>query len=73
MPAVSTSQQGAAGVALAAKKGEVSPDKLRGAAKRMYESMSKEDLEKFAGTRHAGLPSHVGKGRPTRIRRARSA
>lgn len=72
MPAVSTSQQGAAGLALSAKKGEVSPDKLKGAAKELYESMSKEDLEKFAGTGHAGLPRHV-KGRPTRIRRARSA
>jgi hypothetical protein len=36
MPAKSAAQQKAAGAALAAKRGETSPSKLKGAAQSMY-------------------------------------
>ena len=52
---VSISQQKAAGIALAAKRGEFDPSKLTGAAKEMYK-MSEKDLEDFAKTKHKGLP-----------------
>lgn len=52
---VSISQQKAAGIALAAKRGEFDPSKLTGAAKQMYK-MSEKDLEDFAKTKHKGLP-----------------
>lgn len=57
--AKSKSQQRAAGMALAAKKGEMDVEDLQGAAKQMYDSMSKKDLEDFAETKHKGLPKHV--------------
>ena len=54
--AVSKAQQQAAGVALAAKKaGKTPPGK--GAAAQMAK-MSTKELEKFAGTKHKGLPKH---------------
>ncbi len=48
MPAKSKAQQMAAGVALAAKKGEKPETALTGAAKSMYESMNRKQLEEFA-------------------------
>lgn len=53
--AVSKKQQQAAGAALAAKRGE---GKAVGASKEMAK-MSTKDLEKFAGTKHKGLPDQV--------------
>lgn len=56
MPAKSKDQQRAAAIALSAKrKGEVDelPD---GAAKDMAQSMSEEELDKLASTKHKGLP-----------------
>jgi hypothetical protein len=50
--AVSRSQQQAAGAALAAKRGE---GKAVGASREMMK-MSTKELEKFAGTKHKGLP-----------------
>ena len=50
--AVSKAQQQAAGAALAAKRGE---GKAKGASKEMMK-MSTKELEKFAGTKHKGLP-----------------
>ena len=50
--AVSKSQQQAAGAALAAKRGK---GKAVGASKEMAK-MSTKELEKFAGTKHKGLP-----------------
>ena len=52
---VSKSQQKAAGAALAAKRGDTPKSKLTGASKEMM-SMSTKELEKFAGTKHKGLP-----------------
>jgi hypothetical protein len=61
VPAKSASQQKAAGAALAAKRGETSASKLRGASKSMYESMSEQQLDEFASTKRKGKPEHVTK------------
>ena len=53
--AVSKSQQQAAGAALAAKRGDAPKSKLQGASKEMMK-MSTKELEKYAGTKHKGLP-----------------
>jgi len=52
---VSKSQQQAAGAALAAKRGDAPKSKLKDASKEMMK-MSTKELEKFAGTKHKGLP-----------------
>lgn len=57
--ASSKAQQKAAGMAYAAKKGDLDPEDLVGAAKEMYDSMSLEQLEKLAKTKHEGLPDQV--------------
>ena len=54
--AVSKAQQQAAGIALAAKRGDIPKSKLKGASKEM-EKMPKKDLADFAKTKHKGLPS----------------
>ena len=61
MPAKSKAQQMAAGAALAAKRGEVSKTKLKGASRSMVESMSERELKKLASTKRKGKPSHVSK------------
>lgn len=58
MPAKSKAQQKAAGLALAARRGEVSPDELQGAAKSMYASMNESQLEDFAETSRKDKPQH---------------
>lgn len=58
MPAVSQAQQKAAGMALAAKRKEISVNKLKGAAKDMFDSMSIKELEDLAATDHEDLPEH---------------
>jgi Protein of unknwon function (DUF3008) len=58
MPAKSAAQQKAAGAALAAKRGETSKSKLKGASKSMM-SMSEKQLEEFAHTKRKGKPQHV--------------
>ena len=70
MPAESKVQQGAAALALQAKRGKVDPKTLRGAAKQMDSSMSAKQLEEYAATKVKSLPSKVG--RPTRTRNVRS-
>jgi Protein of unknwon function (DUF3008) len=57
MPARSKAQQEAAGIALAAKRGEVPVAKLKGASRSMYDSMSETQLEEFAATPRKGLPA----------------
>ena len=59
MPAKSKDQQRAAGMALAAKRGEMKASELQGASKEMYDSMSEKDLEDFAKTKHDDLPEKV--------------
>lgn len=56
MPAVSGSQQKAAAMALAAKRGKIGVDKLQGAAKEMFHSMTQKQLEDFAKTKRSNLP-----------------
>ena len=56
MPAKSKAQQKAAGAALAAKRGDMPKDKLKGASKEMAKSMSEQQLEEFASTKRKGLP-----------------
>ena len=55
--AVSKAQQQAAAIAMHAPKSE-----LKGASKEMAK-MPKKELEKFAGTKHKGLPKHVSESR----------
>lgn len=57
MPAVSKSQQRAAGIALSVKRGDTPESELQGAAKEMYDSMTEKELEDFAETEHKGLPN----------------
>jgi hypothetical protein len=57
MPAKSKAQQMAAGAALAAKRGDASVSSLKGAAREMYDSMTEEQLEDFAGTDRKNLPN----------------
>ncbi|MCX8997786.1 DUF3008 family protein [Rhizobiaceae bacterium BDR2-2] len=59
MPAKSKAQQKAAGMALAAKRGEIPKSELKGAALDMLESMTEKELEDFASTSHDDLPEHV--------------
>lgn len=56
MPAQSKQQQKAAGMALSAKRGQTNVTDLKGAAKHMYESMTKKQLEDIAETRRKPLP-----------------
>lgn len=58
MPARSKAQQKAAAIALAARRGKTPKEKLKGASREMYETMSEEQLEHFAETRREGLPEH---------------
>lgn len=58
MPAKSKAQQEAAGMALAAKRGEVKHGALKGAARSMHESMSQKELHDFAATKRKGKPEH---------------
>lgn len=59
--AVSQKQQQAAGAALAAKRKGTTKG-LKGASKEMSK-MSTKELEKFAGTKHKGLPKKVKEGK----------
>lgn len=58
MPAQSKSQQKAAGAALSAKKGDTKKGDLKGPSRSMYDSMSKEELEKMASGTRKGKPQH---------------
>ena len=63
MPAKSKAQQKAAGAALSAKRGDTKVKDLRGASKDMYKSMSENQLEEFAETKHKGKPEHIDEAR----------
>jgi hypothetical protein len=56
MTAKSKRQQRAAGAALSAKRGETKKASLKGASKKMAESMTEAELEDLAGTKHKDLP-----------------
>jgi hypothetical protein len=57
MTAISKKQQMAAGAALAAKRGEQKKSSLKGASKKMAESMTEKQLKDFASTKRKKLPS----------------
>jgi hypothetical protein len=61
MPAKSKAQQMAAGAALAAKRGDISKNALKGASRSMEESMTEEQLHDLAATRRKGKPKRVTK------------
>jgi len=63
VPAKSRAQQKAAGAALAAKRGEIDKDELKGASREMYDSMSEQQLEEFASTKRKNLPEHKSNAR----------
>lgn len=58
MPAKSKAQQQAAGVALAARRGEKKVSELKGASKSMYDSMSEKALREYAETDTKDKPKH---------------
>ena len=49
MPTKSEPQRRAMEMALSAKKGEIPASKLKRAAKTIYESMTREELEEYLG------------------------
>lgn len=57
MPALSKAQQKAAGAALSAKRGDTPKSKLRGASKKMAESMTEKQLDELASTKRRRLPA----------------
>lgn len=71
MPARSKAQQKAAGAALAAKRGEQSPRKLKGASRQMASSMSEAELEALAATKRKKLPAHAADKKPAGRRSSR--
>ena len=60
MPAKSKSQQQAAGIALAAKRGDKKVSALKGASRSMCKSMDEQALEELAKTKTRNKPDHVG-------------
>ena len=65
MPALSQQQQKIMGLALAYKKGKVPASKVSKSVKDLASSMSTQELEKYAGTKHKGLPKKVGESKST--------
>lgn len=61
MPAKSQQQQKIMGLALAYKRGEVPASKVSAKVKEMAKSMTEKELEKYASTKHKGLPQRVVK------------
>lgn len=59
MPAKSKAQQKAAGAALSAKRDETDKQELIGASREMYDTMTEDQLEDLAGTKHEGKPEHT--------------
>ena len=56
---VSKQQQKLMGLALAYKRGDVPEDEVSDTVRDLAKSMSTKELEKFAGTKHKGLPDKV--------------
>lgn len=69
--AVSKAQQQAAGIALAAKKSGKKPAG-KGASAEMSK-MSAKELEKFAGTKHKGLPKHKKTDEAIRVKNVKGS
>ncbi len=69
MPAESKKQRKFMGLALAFKRGEVSPDEVSEEVRRVAESMTEEELMDFAKTKESGLPEEKRKRLDTRVRK----
>jgi hypothetical protein len=67
MPAISKKQQQFMGLVLAYKRGEIPASKVSKNVKQVAASMSEKELEKYAGTKHKGLPTKVKKESSMRI------
>lgn len=61
MPASSVKQQKFMGLVLGYKRGEIPASKVSKNVKQVAASMSEKELEKYAGTKHKGLPTKVKK------------
>jgi len=61
--AVSKQQQKLMGLALAYKRGEVEDSEVSDTVKDLAKSMSTDELEKFARTKHKGLPDKIDEGK----------
>lgn len=59
MPSLSIKQQKLMGLALAYKRGDVPDSKVSGKIKKLANAMTTSDLEKYASTKHKGLPKKV--------------
>jgi len=59
MPAKSQQQQKIMGLALAYKRGDVPASKVSDKVKELAKSMTLKELEKYASTKHKGLPTKV--------------
>jgi hypothetical protein len=59
MPSVSQKQQKFMGLVLAYKRGEIPASKVSKNVKQVAAAMSEKELEKYAGTKHKGLPKKV--------------
>ena len=59
MPAASQQQQKIMGLALAYKRGEVPASKVSAKVKELAKSMTEKELEKYASTKHKGLPKRI--------------
>lgn len=59
MPAFSQQQQKLMGLALAYKRGDVPDSKVSDKIKKLASNMSQSELEKYASTKHKGLPKKV--------------
>ncbi len=68
MPAFSQQQQKLMGLALSYKRGKVASSDVSKSVKDLAASMSEKELEKFASTKHAGLPKKVGETKTTMTR-----
>jgi hypothetical protein len=56
------------GLALAYKRGKVSSSDVSKTVKQLANSMSEKELEKYASTKHKGLPKKVGETKSTMTR-----
>lgn len=59
MPALSQQQQKLMGLALAYKRGDVPDSQVSGKIKKLANAMTNSDLEKYASTKHKGIPKKV--------------
>lgn len=73
MPSKSQSQQSAFGMALAARRGDVKPDELYGAARKLFrdKSLSDDQLADYAETNRKGLPRRTSDMQRRQIRAKR--